>query len=57
MRLTHWIDGKASEAASGRWMDVFDPATGQPYAQVGAGFGVSTWTSPSWLEALIPARV
>ncbi|KGQ20292.1 2-aminomuconic semialdehyde dehydrogenase [Lysobacter dokdonensis DS-58] len=37
MRLTHWIDGQAREAASGRWIDVFDPATAQPYGQVAAG--------------------
>jgi len=37
MRLTHWIDGESREAASGRWLDVFDPATTQAYAQVAAG--------------------
>jgi len=37
MRLTHWIDGELREAASGRWLDVFDPATTQAYAQVAAG--------------------
>lgn len=37
MQLTHWIDGEARAAASGRWLDVFDPATAQPYAQVAAG--------------------
>ena len=37
MRLTHWIDGEAREAANGRWLDVFDPALGQPYAQVAHG--------------------
>jgi aminomuconate-semialdehyde/2-hydroxymuconate-6-semialdehyde dehydrogenase len=37
MRLTHWIDGESREAASGRWLDVFDPATTHAYAQVAAG--------------------
>jgi len=37
MQLTHWIDGEARAAATGRWLDVFDPATAQPYAQVAAG--------------------
>src|SRR5688572_5587894 len=37
MRLTHWIDGEAREAASGRWRDVFDPATAKAFAQVAAG--------------------
>ena len=37
MRLTHWIDGEAREAASGRWRDVFDPATAKAFAQVAGG--------------------
>jgi aminomuconate-semialdehyde/2-hydroxymuconate-6-semialdehyde dehydrogenase len=37
MRLTHWIDGEPRDAASGRWLEVFDPATGQVYAQVADG--------------------
>ena len=35
--LTHWIDDEARPAASGRWLEVFDPATGQAHAQVAAG--------------------
>lgn len=35
--LTHWIDGEARPAANGRWLEVFDPASGQAYAQVAAG--------------------
>jgi aminomuconate-semialdehyde/2-hydroxymuconate-6-semialdehyde dehydrogenase len=37
MRLTHWIAGEPREAAGGRWLDVFDPATGHAYGQVAAG--------------------
>ncbi|MEO6264018.1 MAG: aldehyde dehydrogenase [Luteimonas sp.] len=37
MRLTHWIDGEAREAAGGRWCDVFDPATAKAFAQVADG--------------------
>ena len=37
MRLTHWIDGKSRDAASGRWLDVFDPATGRAFAEVADG--------------------
>lgn len=37
MRLTHWIDGKAREATDGRWLEVFDPATGRVFAEVAAG--------------------
>jgi len=37
MRLTHWIDGEPRDAASGRWREVFDPATGQAFAEVADG--------------------
>ena len=37
MRLTHWIDGEAREAAAGRWLEVFDPAMGKPFAEVARG--------------------
>jgi len=36
-QLGHWIDGGTRHAASGGWLDVFDPATGLPFAQVAAG--------------------
>jgi aminomuconate-semialdehyde/2-hydroxymuconate-6-semialdehyde dehydrogenase len=35
--LTHWIDGQARSAAGGRWLEVFDPASGQAFAQVASG--------------------
>ena len=28
LRLPHWIDGKPTEPGNGRWLDVFEPATG-----------------------------
>ena len=37
MRLTHWIDGKPHPPASGRWLDVFDPASGRGFAEVADG--------------------
>ena len=37
MRLAHWIDGKPTHAASGRWREVFDPARGEPFAEVADG--------------------
>ena len=37
MRLAHWIDGKPTDAASGRWREVFDPARGEAYAEVADG--------------------
>ena len=33
----HVIDGRAKPTASGRSLDVFDPGTGQVFAQVAAG--------------------
>lgn len=37
MRLTHWIDGRPCGPSSGRWLDVFQPATGKAFGQVAAG--------------------
>lgn len=37
MRMTHWIDGHARDAAGGAWLDVAEPASGATYAQVAAG--------------------
>jgi aminomuconate-semialdehyde/2-hydroxymuconate-6-semialdehyde dehydrogenase len=56
MRLTHWIDGEAREAASGRWLEVFDPATGQPFTEVARGdaadieaaIGAARRAFPAW---------
>ena len=36
-QFAHWIDGQAREASTRRWLDVFDPATGTPFAQVADG--------------------
>lgn len=36
-QFAHWIDGKAREASTRRWLEVFDPATGKPFAQVAEG--------------------
>ena len=37
MRFPHWIDGHACDPTGDRWLDVFDPATGEVVAQVAAG--------------------
>jgi aminomuconate-semialdehyde/2-hydroxymuconate-6-semialdehyde dehydrogenase len=37
LRLTHLIDGQARDAGPDGWLDVFEPATGQPYAQCPVG--------------------
>ncbi|GAB3318671.1 aldehyde dehydrogenase [Luteimonas notoginsengisoli] len=36
-QFAHWIDGKAREASTRRWLEVFDPATGKRFAQVAEG--------------------
>ncbi|MGY0612377.1 aldehyde dehydrogenase [Luteimonas sp. A501] len=36
-RYPHVIGGRTRDTASGRWRDVFDPATGQAYAEVADG--------------------
>lgn len=51
----HWIDGQAREAASGRWLDVFDPATAQPFAQVAAGDARDVDAALSAAERAFPA--
>ena len=36
-RDPHWIDGTPTDPASGRWLEVFDPASGTVASQVAAG--------------------
>ena len=36
-KLHHWIDGQAQPPRSGGWLEVFDPNTAQPHAQVARG--------------------
>ena len=55
MRLTHWIDGEAREAASGRWLPVFDPATGTAFAEVASGDMQDVETAISAAERAYPA--
>ena len=55
MRLTHWIDGEAREAASGRWRDVFDPATAKAFAQVADGDAQDIEAAVAAAERAFPA--
>ena len=55
MRLTHWIDGEAREAASGRWLPVFDPATGTAFAEVASGDMQDVEAAISAAERAYPA--
>jgi aminomuconate-semialdehyde/2-hydroxymuconate-6-semialdehyde dehydrogenase len=36
-KLHHWIDGQAQPPRCGGWLEVFDPNTAQPHAQVARG--------------------
>ncbi|HLU61073.1 MAG TPA: aldehyde dehydrogenase [Gammaproteobacteria bacterium] len=36
-KLRHFINGEFVDPASGKWLDVFEPATGQKYAELAAG--------------------
>jgi aminomuconate-semialdehyde/2-hydroxymuconate-6-semialdehyde dehydrogenase len=55
MRLTHWIDGEAREAASGRWLEVFDPATAKPFAEVPRGDMADVESAIAAAERAFPA--
>ncbi|KAF1717817.1 2-hydroxymuconic semialdehyde dehydrogenase [Pseudoxanthomonas yeongjuensis] len=53
--LTHWIDGEARPAANGRWLEVFDPASGQAHAQVAAGDARDVELAVAAAEQAFPA--
>jgi len=61
IRLSHLIDGEARDAGLGTWLDVFEPATGQAYAQcpdgdaddVAAAVSAAKRAFPAW--AALPA--
>ncbi|MGO4260877.1 aldehyde dehydrogenase [Lysobacter sp. TAB13] len=54
-RFRHWIDGEPRDAAGGRWLDVFDPANAQPYAQVAAGDAEDVEAAIAAAKAAFPA--
>jgi aminomuconate-semialdehyde/2-hydroxymuconate-6-semialdehyde dehydrogenase len=53
--LTHWIDGEARPAANGRWLEVFDPASGQAHARVAAGDSQDVELAVAAAERAFPA--
>jgi aminomuconate-semialdehyde/2-hydroxymuconate-6-semialdehyde dehydrogenase len=55
MRLTHWIGGKSHEAADGRWLEVFDPATAKPFAEVARGTAGDVETAIGAAQGAFPA--
>ncbi len=54
-QFVHWIDGKAREASSRRWIDVSDPASGQPFAQVASGDADDVDVAVLAAQAALPA--
>ena len=54
-QLAHWIDGKAREVSTGGWLDVFDPATGKPFARVAKGGADDVEAAVSAAQAAFPA--
>lgn len=55
MRLTHWIDGEARDPADGGWLGVFDPATGEPFAEVARGSAADVDAAVVAARAAFPA--
>jgi aminomuconate-semialdehyde/2-hydroxymuconate-6-semialdehyde dehydrogenase len=54
-RDPHWIDGQARDPASGRWLDVFDPATRTVASQVADGDTGDVDDAVAAAEAAFPA--
>lgn len=54
-RLTHWINGAPLAPPDNRWLDVFDPATGTPFALVARGDASTVQAAVEAAEAAFPA--
>jgi aminomuconate-semialdehyde/2-hydroxymuconate-6-semialdehyde dehydrogenase len=55
MRLHHFIAGQSREPASGRWIEVFDPANGKVFAEVAQGNAQDVNEAVAAAEAAFPA--
>ena len=55
MRLHHFIAGQSREPASGRWIEVFDPAKGKAFAEVAQGKAQDVNDAVAAAEAAFPA--
>lgn len=55
MRLHHFIAGQPREPASGRWIEVFDPANGKAFAEVAQGNAQDVNDAVAAAEAAFPA--
>ena len=54
-RILHFIQGRARDGASGRYADVFDPATGQVQASVALASAADVETAVAAAQAAVPA--
>ncbi len=54
-QLAHCIDGETRTAPEGRWLPVFDPASGQPFAEVARGDAADVEAAVAAAEAAFPA--
>ena len=55
MRLSHWIDGAAREPAGNGWLQVFDPASGKPFAEVARGNAADIDSAVTAAQRAFPA--
>lgn len=55
IRLSHLIDGQASAAEPGAWLDVFEPATGRAYATCPAASAAEVDRAVQAAQAAFPA--
>ena len=55
MRLRHFIAGQFRDPAEGRWLEVFDPATGRGFAEVADGNAADVDAAVEAAQAAFPA--
>lgn len=55
MHLRHFIAGESRDPVQGRWLDVFDPASGRVFAQVADGSAADVDAAVEAAQAAFPA--
>jgi aminomuconate-semialdehyde/2-hydroxymuconate-6-semialdehyde dehydrogenase len=55
MHLTHWIQARPRDVADDRWLEVHDPATGKPFAQVARGDAADVEAAVAAAQQAFPA--
>ena len=54
-RCSHWIEGIAHPPAQDAWLPVFNPANGQPFAEVAAGTAIEVHAAVAAAQRALPA--